>query len=295
MTTILEAARERVLVLDGAMGTELMRRGLPRGAAPETWNAERPDEVRAVHEAYYAAGADAVTTNSFGGTRIMLASHGLAGRTVELNAAAARLAVEARPRGRYVLGSLGPAGKMLPPLGDQDEASLEDAYAEQAGALARGGVDALIVETQYDLREALCAVRGSRRAAPETPVFATMTFNSTARGYFTIMGDSVERCLAALEAGGAAAVGANCSLDSARMAALVPLLAGAARLPVIVQANAGQPAIAADGTLSYGQTLDDYVTHVPVMIAAGARMIGGCCGTTPAFIRAIAELVRAGR
>ncbi len=286
--SLLDLVKERPVLLDGAMGTELMARGLPQGACPESWNVERPDVVRAVHRAYFEAGSDVVSTNSFGGSRIKLAGHGLAERTAELNAAAARLAKSVAPQGKYVAGGLGPTGKFLKPQGAFTAEEFESAYAEQARALAEGGADVLLVETQYDLREALCALRGARRTTT-LPVFVTMTFNAVPRGFFTLMGDSVGRAMKELEKEGAGAVGANCTLDSGQMTALVRAMRPETGLPLIAQANAGQPVIGADGGVTYSQALEDYVRFVPDLVRAGANLIGGCCGTNPAYIKAMAE------
>ena len=285
---ILELVRARTVLLDGAMGTELMARGLPQGVCPELWNAERPEVVKGIHRDYFAAGADVVSTNSFGGSRTKLAAHGFEPRVSELNRAAARLAREAAPAGKYVAGSMGPTGKFLRPQGEFSEAQFEAVFAEQAEALSEGGADVLLIETQYDLREALCALRGARRASA-LPVFVTMTFNAFPRGYFTLMGDSVARCLQALEKDGAKAVGANCTLNSEAMAGLVKAMRPETRLPLIAQANAGQPVLGRDGGVTYSQGLEDYLRFVPDIIRAGANLIGGCCGTSPSFIKAMAE------
>lgn len=289
--TILDLVKQRPVLLDGGLGTELIRRGLPQGVCPETWNTERPEAVRAVHAAYFAAGSDAVSTNSFGGSRIKLAAHGLEARAAELNEAAARVAREAAPAGRFVAGSIGPTGKFLQPQGEFTEAQFEEAFAEQAGALARGGADFLIIETQYDLREALAALRGARSAAPSLPAFVTLTFNSHPRGYFTLMGNTVTAAVDALEKAGASAVGANCTLDSREMVGLVRAFRQATRLPVVAQANAGKPALAADGGVSYAQGLEDYVGYIPAVLEAGANVVGGCCGTDPDYIRKMSEII----
>jgi len=290
--TIFDLIKERAVLFDGGMGTELMRHGLPLGTSPETWNVERPDIVQRIHTDYFEAGSDAVSTNSFGGNRIKLAAHGLEGRARELNSAAARVARRAAPDGKFVAGSMGPTGKFLQPQGEFTEAEFEEAYGEQAGALAEGGADLLIIETQYDLKEALAALKGARRAAPSLPVFVTLTFNKFPRGYFTLMGNTVALSVDALEKEGALALGANCTLNSEEMVGLVRAFREATKLPVIAQANAGKPALSGDGQVSYSQGLEDYVRFVPEMLKAGANVIGGCCGTDPAYIRRMAEFIK---
>jgi len=184
---------------------------------------------------------------------------------------------------------MGPTGRFLAPQGECTESQLEETYAVQARALAEGGVDFLPIETQYDLREALCALRAARKTGH--PVFTTLTFNSFPRGYFTIMGDGVAASLSALEKAGASAVGANCTLDSKDMASLVAEMRAATPLPLIAQANSGQPQIG-DGGVTYAQSVEDYVSHIPRMAAAGANIIGGCCGTDPDTIRRMAEILK---
>jgi 5-methyltetrahydrofolate--homocysteine methyltransferase len=288
---LLDLVKTRTVLFDGALGTELMARGLGPGVPPELWNAERPEAVREIHAAYFAAGSDVVSTNSFGGTPLKLAAHGLEGRAFELGRAAARLAREAAPAGRYVAGSMGPTGRFLKPQGPATESDLVAAFAEQARSLADGGVDVFLIETQYDLREALVAVRAVRSVST-LPVFVTMTFNSFPRGYFTLMGDSTAKSAGELERAGASAVGANCSLSSEQMVGCVRAMRAATSLPIIAQANAGQPIALADGTVGYSQTVEDYVRFIPGIVSAGAGFIGGCCGTTPATIRALARAIR---
>jgi 5-methyltetrahydrofolate--homocysteine methyltransferase len=290
---VLETVDRKPFLLDGGLGTELMRRGLAQGVIPESWNFDRPEAVKSVHESYIAAGSDAVTTNTFGANRIKLRGSGLENRVRDLNLAGARIAREAVPAGKFVGGCLGPTGKFLVPQGEFTESEFEDVFAEQAEALAAGGVDFLIIETQYDLAEALAALRGACRAAA-LPVFVTMTFNKFPRGYFTLMGNTVVQCAETLERTGAAAVGANCTLNSEEIIGAVRLFREATRLPVIAQANAGRPSIDGNGRVTYAQSVEEYVRFVPDILAAGAKILGGCCGTEPATIRRMAEVLRRG-
>jgi 5-methyltetrahydrofolate--homocysteine methyltransferase len=284
--------RKRTILLDGGLGTELIRKGLPQGACPELWNLEKPEVLKEIHSSYFDAGSDAVSTNSFGGNRIKLSSHKLEERCFELNFVAARLAVEARPEGRFVAGSMGPTGKFLKPQGEYEERDFEEAFAIQAEGLTEGGVDFLLIETMYDLREALCALKGARSVSP-LPVFVTMTFNRSPRGFFTLMGNSVRQCLRELEENGAVVLGANCTLNSADMADLVRDMRREISLPLLAQPNAGQPLLSEGDKVTYSQDVDDYVRHMPLIIAYGANIIGGCCGTNPDYIRRMAELIKA--
>jgi len=290
-TTILDLAKERVVLLDGGMGTELIRNGFPQGECPESWNAEKPEIVKKIHLSYYDAGSDVILTNSFGGNKIKIASHGLEDRCHELNYAAAQLASSVKPGGKFVAGSMGPTGKFLKPHGEYTEEEFEEAYGVQAKALTEGGVDFLLIETQYDLKEALCALRGARKSS-SLPVFVTMTFNRNPKGYFTIMGNSVAQCVEELEAHKVPAIGTNCTLNSADMVDLLKIMREATPLPLIAQANAGQPSLSSNGKVTYSQELEDYVKYIPQMIKNGANLIGGCCGTDPYYIKRMAEIIK---
>ncbi|MFQ6110004.1 MAG: homocysteine S-methyltransferase family protein [Candidatus Aminicenantales bacterium] len=289
--SILDLTKKRVVLLDGGMGTELIRLGLPQGECPELWNVEKPEIIQEVHGSYFEAGSDAVLTNSFGGSAIKLSFYGLERRCYELNFEAARIAKDVKPEDRFVGGSMGPTGKFLQPFGEYTEEEFEKAYAEQAKGLMEGGVDFLLIETQYDIKEALCALRVAKRVT-SLPVFVTMTFKLTPRGFFTIMGNSVAQCIQELEVGGVSALGTNCTLNSAEMVDLVRIMRKITSLPLIAQANAGQPEVTSDGRVNYSQDVEDYVRHIPQMISNGVDIIGGCCGTNPEYIRRMAELVR---
>jgi 5-methyltetrahydrofolate--homocysteine methyltransferase len=290
-STIYELMKKRTVLLDGGMGTELMKHGFPQGACPESWNAENPDVVKQIHRSYYEAGSDAVLTNSFGGNKIKMSAHGLEKRCYELNFAAAKIAKEVKPKGRFLGGSMGPTGKFLKPQGEYSETEFEDAFAEQARGLADGKVDFFLIETQYDLKEALCALRGARKVS-SLPVFVTMTFNRTPRGFFTLMGNSVSQCLKELESQGVPVVGSNCTLNSEEMTELVRIMRELTALPIIAQANAGKPSLSSEGEVTYSQGLENYVRFIPQMIKNGANLVGGCCGTNPGYIRRMAEIIR---
>jgi 5-methyltetrahydrofolate--homocysteine methyltransferase len=290
-SNIFDLIKERTVLLDGGMGTELIKHGIPQGTCSESWNEEKPEIVKIIHKSYFDAGSDVVLTNSFGGNKVKLDSHGLGERCHELNLASAKLAVEVRPEGKFVAGSMGPTGKFLQPHGEFTEEAFETAYGIQAKALTEGGVDFLLIETQYDLKEALCALRGVKKSS-DLPVFVTMTFNLNPKGYFTIMGNSVSQCIEDLEKNDVPVLGTNCTLDSSDMVNLIKVMREATPLPLIAQANAGQPAISSDGNVVYSQEIEDYVSHIPQMVQNGANIIGGCCGTNPEYIRRMAEVIK---
>jgi 5-methyltetrahydrofolate--homocysteine methyltransferase len=283
-----------VLVGDGAWGTQLMARGLPADRPPEWFALERPEVIEEVARLYVEAGADLVTTDSFGGSRFRLKLHGLDGEVERVN----RRAVEAVKRavaGRaLVSASVGPTGQLLEPFGDTSPDAVEAAFAEQVAVLAAAGADLVCVETMSDLVEATRAIRAAKTAAPHLPVMATMTFERTPRGYFTVMGVSVERAAAGLGAAGADVVGSNCGTGIEDMLEVARAMVRATSLPVAIQPNAGLP-VTRDGALVYEQTPETMAARVPELLAAGVAIVGGCCGTTPEHTCAIRRSVDAWR
>jgi 5-methyltetrahydrofolate--homocysteine methyltransferase len=271
------------LLLDGGMGSMLIAAGLEPGRAPEWWNLERPDRVSVVHRAYVGAGCDVIHTNSFGANPLRLAAAGLAGREREVNRAAARIARGAAAGGTLVAGDVGPTGRLFPPLGDASEAVMQEAFARQVEALAESGVDLISIETMSDLREARAAVGAA--LATGLAVVASMTFETRRRGSFTIMGDPLVASLQALAGVGATAVGLNCSVASSEMLAMVREAVSQIVAPLAAQPNAGRPRVAPEGVV-YDTDAERFAADLAAMVGAGARLVGGCCGTTPAFIRA---------
>ncbi|MBN2225276.1 MAG: homocysteine S-methyltransferase family protein [Deltaproteobacteria bacterium] len=288
MSDILKKIEKGPLLFDGAMGTMLMDRGIRPGETAETWVLNRPNEIAAVHEAYFAAGADFATTATFGATSIKLSHYGLSDRAAEINRRGAELARSVCPVGRFVAGDIGSAGKLLAPAGDVDEGELKRAFTEQAQALAEGGVDCIIIETMMDVNEALIALSAAR--ATGLDVFVTISFNKKPRGYFTIMGNKPADAARALADAGAAAVGTNCNLRIGDMIDVVAEMAGAVDIPVIAQPNAGNPETEG-GVTTYIDGPDVYGRMTPELIRAGARVVGGCCGTTPETIRRMREVI----
>ena len=280
-----------LLALDGGFGTELMAAGLRPGACGELWNVDDPKRIVEIHRAYVDAGADAILTNSFGASAVALARHGLAERAAELNRAAAERAREAAGDRAWVLGDLGPSGDFLEPLGDLSADAARSAFAEQAAALRAGGADGFIVETMADPNELAAAVAGAREAGG--PVLASYAFDAGAGTFRTMMGtDVAEAVRAAIEAG-ADAVGANCgtSLGLEDYERLVrELVAAAGSTPVLLEANAGAPRLA-EGREVFPVGPEEMGAAAERFLDAGVRVLGGCCGTRPEHVRAIAEAV----
>lgn len=288
--TILDLIEEKIVILDGGMGTELMKHGFSQGECPEKWNIEKPDVLKSIHQSYFDAGSDVVLTNSFGGSQLKLSSYRLEDQCYELNRQAGLLAESVKPDGKFVAGSMGPTGKFLKPQGEYTEEEFEEAYGVQAMGLADGHVDFILIETQYDIKEALCALRAARKNA-SCPVFVTVTFEKYPRGFFTMMGHSVTQCISELEKEKVPVIGANCTLDSEDMAELIKSMRDSTSLPLISQANAGKATLSSEGKVSYAQGIENYVKFIPQIVEAGASLIGGCCGTDPGYIKRICEIL----
>ena len=282
------------LVADGAMGTQLAARGLPAGVPPEAWNLERPDAVADVTRAYVEAGAQVVLTNTLGGARWKLARAGLADHTAEVNRAATEAARHGAGQRAAVFVSVGPTGELVAPLGTRREQEFVDVFAEQIDACAEAGADGICIETMTALEEALAALGAARQAAPDLPVVASMTYDRGLKVVATVMGVTPEQAARALEAAGADIIGSNCGDGIQGHVEVARLLRPATARPVWIKSNAGRPEWV-DGQTVFRQTPEDMASHVEALLAAGANIIGGCCGTTPAHIRAIAAAAEAAR
>lgn len=278
--------RGETLLADGAIGSLLMARGLEPGAPPEGLNLSAPHVVEEIARLYLESGAEIVQTNTFGASPLKLARHGLAGLAAGINAAAVAAVRRAVGRRAYVSGSCGPSGRLLKPYGDVGEEEMRDSFREQMAALAAAGVDLICVETMTDLREARLAVAAARSAAPGVPVMATMTFDATPRGFFTVMGASIEAACAGLADAGADLIGSNCGNGSARMIEIAAEFRRHGRLPVVIQSNAGLPELR-QGAAVYPETPADLAQAARGLKALGVAVIGGCCGTTPEHTRAM--------
>ena len=280
MTTWQEKLREKkLLVTDGAWGTQLAEHGLPLGDAPEKWNLENPDAVRAVAAAYVEAGSDVILTNTFGGSRFKLQRAGLAGRADAVNRLGTELSREAAGEDVLVFASIGPTGEFMAPLGTVSEPEMVAAFAEQVRAFVAGGADGVIVETMTDLAEAKAALKAARENS-DLPVVVSMTFEKGAARYATIMGVTPEKAAAELDAAGADGVGTNCGNGIEQIVEIVRLLRAATRRPIWAKPNAGLPELVAGETV-FRQTPEDMAAHLPALVEAGANFVGGCCGTTP--------------
>jgi 5-methyltetrahydrofolate--homocysteine methyltransferase len=281
-------AERGVLIADGATGTNYQERGLEPGVAPEEWLFDSPERVIALHRAFVDAGADLILTCTFGATGLRLADSPLAGRAVEVNRVAAELAREAAGGQALIAGSLGPTGQLCEPLGPLTIDDAARAYEEQAGALTEGGADLLVLETFFALEETLAAIEGARRSS-DLPLVVSFSFD---QGTHTMMGLSPTDAVHAVRELDLAAVGANCGRSLTDMDVVVDeLLAAAGDLPVWVKPNAGIPRIVADAVV-YDAGPDVLASHAQRYVDRGVRIVGGCCGSTPEHVAAIARAIK---
>lgn len=237
-SSILDLMDERVVILDGAMGSLLISQGLPAGIPPEIWNITNPDNIKRIHKEYFDAGSDVVLTNTFGGSRLKLVAYKQGNSIEEYNRKAVELAREVCSKEGYIAGDIGPSGAFLPPVGQATIEGFEENFAEQSQILSDAEVDLLFIETMVDLKEAETAVKAAKRVS-NLPIFASITYQKTKKGYYTIMGDSVEQCVNVLERAGADAIGANCTIGSDDMIDLIPQIKQFTQLPIISKPNAG--------------------------------------------------------
>jgi len=291
MSAIYEALEKGVLTSDGAMGTMLQERGLTDGGAPELWNVEKPEEIEAVLEAYAAAGANFITTNTFGGTAGRLAMHGLEDRLAELNKAGALIArkVADRHPNCFVMGDIGPSGELMEPMGTLTVESGKELFAAQIRALVAGGVDAILIETMSDLSEVEAVVAAANEVAPGMPIIATLSFDTNLR---TMMGVKPAMAVKHLAALGVRIIGANCGRGTDEMAQIAKELVEARPegVFIITQSNAGLPKLQGDEFV-YDGTPEEMARYAHEMKDLGVNIIGSCCGSSPAHTQAISAAI----
>lgn len=293
-----ETMRRRLVLFDGGLGSMLIAAGLGEGEEPAGWNVTRPEELIEIHAAYVEAGAEVVQTNTFGANRLKLsASH--AGRKLDVaevnekGVEVARKAMERSGRGAFLAGEMGPTGLFFPPVGQLTPEDAREAFVEQARVLEGCGVDAFLIETMYDIREAAEALRAVREVSSR-PVIVELTFEKKPRGYFTLMGDAPAAAAEALAEGGADVIGSNCTLSSVDMIGLVEEFRRVTEAPLLFQPNAGRPVVE-NGLPVYRQRPQEFAEDIEKIVRAGANAVGGCCGTTPEFIRAVHERIKRSR
>jgi len=292
---LLDALRARVLLGDGAMGTELQNAGLESGGCGEAWNLDHPERVLAIQRRYAEAGSDLLLTNTFGASRIMLDRHDEGARTADINRAAVAIAREALGGRGFVLGDVGPFGGLMEPYGEIARADVERAFREQARALVEGGADGIIVETQTALEELELAIAAAKEAGARVVIgsiaFDRMVDEDDVR---TMMGIGPERAAEFMAENGCDLVALNCGtgVDMPMAARIVARYRATVDLPVMAQPNAGQPVLE-DMQVRYKETPEEMGAGLPGLLAAGPRIVGGCCGSTPRHIRRFRALLDA--
>lgn len=282
-------AGEGVILLDGATGSNLTRAGMPKGISTEMWTLEHSDILNRLQKEYLAAGSQIIYAPTFAANRISLSNFGLEDRVEELNTRLTELSKKAVGNGRgLIAGDITTTGKMLEPKGELTYTELYDAYAEQITALANAGVDLLVAETMLSVDET-CVVLDAAASVCDLPVMCTLTLEADGSALFG--GNAVE-AVETLQEMGASAVGLNCSVGPDQLEAVVRSMAKAAKVPVIAKPNAGLPVITPAGEAVYSMNAEDFAGHMKVLTEAGAGVIGGCCGTTPDYIRRLAEMLK---
>ena len=281
--------RGELLISDGATGTFLQQHGLEPGGCPEEFNASHPGVVREMARQYFEAGSDMVLTNSFGGTVFMQKKYGYGERVAEFNRLAAEHARSQAPEGRFVVGSIGPTGEFLEPLGPVSEAEMYAAFSAQVKALAAGGADAVVVETMTAVEEATLAVRAARENT-DLVVMATMVFDKGPRGFFTMMGVTPEAAVHAMEDAGAHVVGSNCGNGIDNMVDIARRMRSETDGYLLIHSNAGIPAMQG-GQIVYPESPEYMSERFRDLADLGVNIIGGCCGAGPEHIRALAAAV----
>jgi len=276
------------ILFDGGFGSELIKRGLEPGKVPDILNIENPDVITEIHKSYYDAGSDMCQTNTFGSTPINLKRHHLDGKIKEIIEKALSNIRKACPSGRIIVGDIGPTGEFRPPVGEASSEEWQSSFVTQAKLLEKG-VDLFHVETISDIKEIQAAIRGIKEVSNK-PIIASITYKKTKRGFFTIMGDSLEQCVNVLEDEKVDVIGSNCTIGSKDMLELSKITLGFTDLPLSVKPNAGQPRIEGLQTF-YDQPIEEFVKDIHEMIKIGIKIVGGCCGTAPETIRSIRELL----
>jgi len=279
-----------IFIADGAMGTMLMACGLKPGDVPESFNLTQPEILEKIASLYLDAGAEIIQTNTFGASPLKLSFYSLDGKTEEINRNAVLAVRKVVGERAYISASCGPSGRLLKPYGDTEPEDVYSSFERQLNTLIHSGVDIICIETMTDLTEATLAIKAAKTVSPPTPVMATMTFDPTPRGFYTVMGINIEQAAKGLETAGADIIGSNCGNGIENMIKIAIEFRQKSRLPLIIQSNAGLPVIKRNTTV-YPETPEFMAEKAKELVSIGVSIIGGCCGTTPEHIRALCEMV----
>lgn len=283
--------RGEIFVADGAMGSLLMQRGLRAGTPPESFNLSHPEILEEIARLYVDAGAEILQTNTFGASPLKLADYSLAGNTERINRNALIALRKAIDGNVYVSASCGPSGKLLKPYGNTDREELYDNFSQQLSVLIKEGIDMVCVETMTDIQEAVLAVEAAKSISSDIPVMATMTFDSTPRGFYTIMGVDITTAVKQLSGAGADIIGSNCGNGIEKMVLIAREFKKLTEIPLIIQSNAGLPELR-NNQPYYPETPEFMAEKSKDLIRAGVSIVGGCCGTTPDHIRKIRQTLK---
>ena len=281
-------ANKKVLLLDGATGSNLQKRGMPTGVCPELWICEHPEVLQGLQHEYAEAGSDIIYAPTFGGNRIKMEEYGLKDRMEEINTKLVMIAKEGVGTDALVAADITMTGAQLEPLGDLQFEELIDVYREQLAILSKAGADLVVVETMMSLQETRAAVIAAKEVCPELPIMATLSFGETGK---TLYGADAAACVVVLQSLGVDAVGLNCSAGPDKMKAVFDKMKAVAQIPLIVKPNAGLPQIDAEGNTCYDMGPEDFKGYMKEIIASGARVVGVCCVTSPEYIKALKEAV----
>jgi 5-methyltetrahydrofolate--homocysteine methyltransferase len=280
----------KVIIFDGGMGSEIIKRGIKPGKIPDFLNIEEPEVISNIHKAYYDAGSDMCQTNTFGSSYLNLKNHRLESRMAEIIAKAIENIKKVCPSNGLIVGDIGPSGEFKPPVGKATFEQWYESYRKQVSFLEEG-VDLWHIETISDIEEMLAAVKAVKEISKK-PIISSMTYKKTKRGFYTIMGNSLEKCVQALENEKIDVIGANCTISSNEMIELTKELKALTDIPISLKPNAGRPQLNQDGKVYYNQTIEEYKEDMKKIIELGAKIVGGCCGTSPHNILALSEIIK---
>ncbi len=279
----------KIILFDGGMGSEIFKRGITPGKLPDTLNIEQPDLISEIHKSYYDAGADMCQTSTFGSSFLNLQGYRIESQIKELNESALKNIERACPPNRLIVGDIGPSGVFKPPVGKATADQWVSSYVKQVNFLQQG-VDLWHIETISDIEEMEAAIKAIREISKK-PIISSMTYKKTKRGFFTIMGDSLEKCVRIQEDRNVDVIGANCTLGSDEMIGLIKELKELTNKPISAKPNAGQPRVDQNNRAVYDQPIKDFVSDIREIIQLGAKIVGGCCGTSPETIKEIKEVI----
>jgi len=279
----------KIILFDGGMGSEVFKRGIKPGKLPDTLNIEHSEVIFEIHKAYYDAGADMCQSNTFGSSFINLKNYKLEDRIREINMGGLENIKKARPPNRLIVADIGPSGEFRPPVGKASPDQWISSFEKQA-TLLEDGVDLWHIETMSDIEEMEAALEAVKNISKK-PIISSMTYKKTKRGFYTIMGDSLEKCVQFQEDHKVDVIGANCTLGSDEMVDLMKDLKPLTDKPISIKPNAGQPRMNSNNIAVYDQPIKDFVKDIGEMIQLGAKIVGGCCGTSPTTIKEIRKLI----